>query len=331
MDTGADLISLDDRDAWNEALEGIPHAFAHTWESCRIIQLSTGQPTFLFVWEGDGHRVVCPLSERGFGKATDVVTPYGFSGFVGTGPAPDAQSAWRRFAKDRGWVCGFIQMNPLFRRPFPLDPGEYQSYKNIYVFDLRREQEELFSRLPRSRRRAVHRWTRSDATFVDDPERVRRFGEREYGPFLERKGSRGGAPVTSAEAWERLVASPNTVAFGAEVDGELVAVNVLVFTEYAADDLLLVSLPGHEHLSMAFQWEGILRLRRLGIEHLNIGGGVQPGDGVEQFKSDLGAEPMPLGALKQVFDRDRLVSLCEQAGVDQHISYFPPYRAASSR
>jgi hypothetical protein len=329
MEQLGQLIPLDDRAAWEDALCGIPHVFAHTWESCSATHLATGARTSLYVWEGGGARVVCPVVERPGETYVDVVTPYGFSGFVGTGPAPGLPDAWRAFATERGWVTGFLQMNPLLPSPFPLEPPEFVVYKDVYVFDLRRGEDELFARLPKSRRKAVRRWERSDGRFVDDPDRLRDFGLRELPRFLDRKDAGDGWPVFDEAGWDLLLASEHTTVFGAEIDGDIVAINVLVHTHQLADDLLLVSLPGFESLSTAFQWEGLVRLKRQGIEHLNIGGGVSPGDGVERFKATLGADPVPLGALRQVYDRETYMDLCQDAGVDPDADgFFPPYRGA---
>ena len=41
------LVPTSDPDAWRRALEGLPHAFAHTWESCRAMELTTGHETHL--------------------------------------------------------------------------------------------------------------------------------------------------------------------------------------------------------------------------------------------------------------------------------------------
>ena len=39
-----ELVGLGEPDRWREALSGIPHGFAHTWESCHAHRLTTGDP-----------------------------------------------------------------------------------------------------------------------------------------------------------------------------------------------------------------------------------------------------------------------------------------------
>jgi hypothetical protein len=51
-------IPLDAGSEWDLALEGTPHAFAHTWAHCHGIHLTSGLPTFLYCFEQDGGRIV---------------------------------------------------------------------------------------------------------------------------------------------------------------------------------------------------------------------------------------------------------------------------------
>jgi hypothetical protein len=59
-----ECIPLDSPGAWKDALQDIPHAFAHTWESCRAVYLTTRLPTYLYCFEDESARIVCPIAER---------------------------------------------------------------------------------------------------------------------------------------------------------------------------------------------------------------------------------------------------------------------------
>src|SRR5262245_52018476 len=110
-------IPLDDRADWHVALEGMPHAFAHTWDHCQAIARSSGQVTHLWsARDGEG-RYACVFAERKYGGLVDVVTPYGFTGFVGSAPSADLEAAWRRFAVEREYVCAYLVLNPVLSSP----------------------------------------------------------------------------------------------------------------------------------------------------------------------------------------------------------------------
>ena len=109
------LISLDSSIEWKEALLGIEHAFAHTWENCYAMQLTTGFRTSLYCLEADNVRIVCPIAERIFEKHVDIVTPYGFSGFAGTDDYPEFREQWSSFVESRRVTsAGYIALNPAF-------------------------------------------------------------------------------------------------------------------------------------------------------------------------------------------------------------------------
>jgi len=82
-------ISLGSPTEWKDALKGIKHAFAHTWENSHAMRLTTGFNTYLYCFESNHVRIVCPIAEREFEGHVDIVTPYGFSGFVGNGNFSD--------------------------------------------------------------------------------------------------------------------------------------------------------------------------------------------------------------------------------------------------
>jgi hypothetical protein len=91
-----ELISLNDAAGWRNALAGLPHAFAHTWEyvSAWAQTLRSSETVWLYVAEQAGWRRVCPLAERDWRGQRDIVTPYGFSGFTGNGMPHDGRAGW---------------------------------------------------------------------------------------------------------------------------------------------------------------------------------------------------------------------------------------------
>src|SRR5215216_2711522 len=107
-------IPLSSPGEWKEALKGIKHTFAHTWENCYAMQLTTGLETYLYCFETGNIRIVCPISERVFQGHVDIVTPNGLPGFVGNSDYPDFSYHWKNFVKRQGYVCGYIGLNPIF-------------------------------------------------------------------------------------------------------------------------------------------------------------------------------------------------------------------------
>jgi hypothetical protein len=325
-------IPLSAHDAWNHALIGIDHAFAHTWESCHAMHLTTGWPTFLYVFESADATFVCPFAERTYEDEIDIVTPYGFSGFVGKGRAAGVLEAWSELARERHYVCGYIGLNPV------LDDGDLgrdshaDSYNEVFILDLRRSEGALFDALSTNRRREIVKWRRRGAPLVVDRERLSRFVLERYADFMARRGA---APTYgfSRETLEELFSLDDVVLVGAGDTEQLEAVAVFAHTPAVADYLFGVSLPGGEHHSGVLVWEGARQLQELAIPVLNLGGGIRTGDGVADFKRRFGAAPVPLRRLRQVYDSARFGALCRRAGADptNWSRYFPPYRAVGGK
>jgi hypothetical protein len=321
-----ELIPLDDGERWTTALADVPHGHAHTHGFCRAVQLTSGARTYLYRYESQAGRVVCALAEREHAGEIDVTTPYGFGGFAMSGGCAGFAAAWREFARERGWVCGYIALNPLFADAAAFAPEEVRVHNRLYLLDLREPPERLWARLSRNRRRQLRDWEAIGARLELDRTRLAEFLVDNFAAFFARRGA---GPAT---AFRR-----HTVAAIAELhDVQLVgtgnrgldAVAAFGYTPHAGDALFAVSRPGGERHSARLVWWGVERLRELGVASLNLGGGIREGDDVAEFKRRFGAAEAPLASLRQVYRPDVYERLCADAGVSPERSgWFPPYRA----
>ena len=325
------LIPGDAQAAWERALEGLPHAFAHTWTSCAAMARTTGASTWLYTWESGDARAVCPIAERSYGGAVDVCTPYGFSGFTGRGNWSAALGDWKQFAGNRGWVCGYLVINPALVDSALFDPNDVRTHNELFLWDLRRTEDELFASLSDNRRRQVRAAERSFAGIEVDSPACRQFVLDHYNAFYESRAARSVYQLSNATL-EMLVSSPQAMLVGARGAEGIEAVSTFVYTPYVADYFAGIHAPAGRTYSAALLWRGAVELKRRGVPVLNLGGGVVPGDGIAEFKARFGTSRAPLSALAQVYQRDVFVRLCAHAGADpdDRSGYFPPYRRATA-
>jgi hypothetical protein len=322
-----ELIPLDHAAEWKAALHDIPHAFGHTWESCRAMQLSTGMDTYLYRFRGGSSTIVCPIAERVFLGQTDIVTPYGFSGFVGNGRHPEFPMLWKKFAACQGWVCGYIGLNPILQRTVAQDDADMYTHSEVYVLDLTLEESDLLVNLSANRRRQLRDWERSGSSVIADRQLLADFVLREQEEFFH---SRGATAVChfSRETWLFLFELPNVLAFGAMSGSSLAAVTLFAFTPTIGEYLFNISTGDGARFSTPLLWHGVRSLRTLGVRFLNLGGGIRPGDGVAKFKQRFGGCVLPLRSLRQVYDPAIFARLCHETKVDPRgrSGYFPAYR-----
>jgi hypothetical protein len=320
-------VPLASANEWRMALADISHGFAHTWEFCSAIAQTTRYDTFLLGIEAAEGRAVCPLSVRPIGQYADVVTPYGFGGFVGTLPAEQVRQAWRQFVREQEYVCGFHTVNPFGSMAAVFALSDLFQAAVLYVLDLSLGVESLEQRLDENRSRQVRGWHALGPRHVtSDKERLLPFLVREYDDFVARRGA---APTYrfTAQTLERIVLSQNVAIHGWHDEGVVKAVVVCGWSDTAADYLFNVSLPGEERHSAMLVWSAIVDLVNRGLATLNLGGGIRPGDGVARFKERFGPRAIPLLCAKEIYREDVYDTLCGSETARSRVGYFPPYRA----
>jgi hypothetical protein len=319
-------ISLDSPDEWRAELIGIPHAFAHTWESCYAMHLNTRFATYLYAFEEAGSRIVCPIAERRYGGHVDIVTPYGFSGFTGNRECQDFPEHWRRFAVNRGYVCGYVQLNPLLQNCSYFEDVDVHRYNTIYAIDLTQDIDSIVSGFDRGRRQQIEAIERRPSRIIDDRHALTVFLLRETAEFFRRRQA---SPIYqfSEETLAFLAACDNVHVTGAGTDGRVEGVAMAAYTPYIGEAFLQVSVAGGQHLAAEMVWHRLKFLKSRHIPWMSLGGGVVNDDGIAKFKARFGAKKLPLSCLKQVYRPALYASLCRQAGKnpDEISGYFPPY------
>jgi len=322
------LIPLESRVEWCAALEGIPHGFAHTWENCDAMQRTTGLPTFLYCFERGNTRIACPIAERKLDDFVDIVTPYGYSGFVGTESTDEFPRLWSEFAKQRGYVCGYIGLNPALRNNGYVDPATVVPHNDVYLLDLTSDPQKLWEALSEKRRKQLRDWETVRTNIVQDRQALSRFFFEQYERFFVRKKADQAYAGFTHGTLEKLLGSGSALVIGAPATGSLEAVFVFTFTPHAAEGLFNISTEKGREFTAMLTWFGVKYLKEHGIPVLNLGGGVHPNDGMAEFKRRFGAKRVPLESARQVYRRDVYDRLCRAASVspDMTSGYFPPYR-----
>jgi hypothetical protein len=323
-------ISINDREQWESALTGIKHAFAHTWDHNYAMYLTTGYPTHLYYFQDATTKIVCPIAERSFDGFTDIVTPYGFSGFVGDGEQEGFADYWKNFAADRGFACGYIGLNPLFENNTYWHAHDVHQQNHVYVLDLTLSMDDLFARLHTNRKRQLRNWENWSARLVSDKEVLHDFFQSNYHKFFTTKNASPSYNF-SLETISHLLSLHNTLVVGAGMGEAVQSVSVFAHTHDVADYLFSVCLPEASELATHLLWSGITQLKSLNIPLLNLGGGISEGDGVAQFKKRFGATKLPLKCLKQIYSQKKYEHLCAITNTSPAAmeGFFPPYRSSA--
>lgn len=325
MMEGISIVSLDQQERWEAALstDGLP---SHSWGYARALRDSGIEPELAVVRSG-GSRMLLPFFAREWAGTTDIATVPGLSGASIDPASPAPLATWRRHAEEQGWIAGYIQLAPGCELVRDDRKEELGAHNEVYLLDLR--QEDPLSNASEIVRRKIRRAERSGATLVEDlgllagavvelhPQTMRRVGASSVYDFSS----------ATLESW---TAYSGSLALGARLEEKIEAVTLFVVRGPRAEFLLNGSTDSGRELAAWLFAEAIPRLRERGVEWLNLGGGIRPGDGVAQFKQRFRPEARPLRRVRQIYDESRYAELCARAGVGLDSDWFPAYRSASA-
>lgn len=333
MGQGGRTIPLSRPQAWLLALQGLEHGFGHRPEYAAAAAAVTGLDTFLWIYEEAQGKAACVVSMRPGDPGPDLVTPLGFAGFVLQGQPDGLAAAWARYWDREGVIAGFVQLSPFqspenWRSRLPGFGPWLGPARECWCWDLRPEPDELLCAMSPKHRQLLHKWQRESSGLCWDVDAVLPQFCELYAAFLQQNPL---SPIYNYGERElaALATAPGAMLVGAAgTDGRIEAAMLFLSANGFAESFLSASTVAGRWHSRALYWGGALKLRESGVRHLNLGGGIAPGDGLSDFKQRLGAQRAPTLALRQVFDQARYQAACEHAGVDMAASsYFPAWRA----
>lgn len=322
------FISLENRAAWESHLQDIPHGPAHLWSYNAAIFESSHLPTFLYAASAQGFKAACSIAVREkFGKK-DIVTPYGFGGFVSSGQYSNFADSWSHFISKEGFVCGYIAVHPLFGQKSFFNKQECSVSSHIYMLNLDQPLEAIQQQFAKVHRYELRQWQKSNVTIVTDKSRLINCFPLLYRQTLERVNA-ASVYHFSAETLMSVIESNNTIAVGAEMNNTIEAISLFIHSSFGAEYFLNAATENGRVHTRGLLWTGMELLKKLGIPILNLGGGIKPGDDLDNFKRRFGGVPYACNIVKQIYNRDFFEDICQKAGVfgQTKNAYFPPYYA----
>lgn len=319
------FVPLEDREEWNRQLKNISYAPAHTWIYNKAIALSSKLETFLYCASTTIFKAVCPIAVREKLGQRDIVTPYGFGGFISRGNHIDFHRNWHAFIASTEYICGYIALHPFFCNLSHFQYAEMNATTKIYSLNLQQSSETLFNQLAKIHRYELKQWKNSNVKIILDPTRLKIILPDLYKQTL----LRANASTVYHFSTETLfnIVDNDAVMIGAEINGEIEAISIFLYTPHIADYFLNASTINGRYHTRGLLWSAIAILKELNIPILNLGGGIKPNDGLDDFKRRFGGKLSDYNVLKEVYNDSAFKKLCQQAGVNQlaNYPYFPPY------
>jgi hypothetical protein len=307
------------------------HPYPHTWEYCAAMAESSGLETFLYAGTADGCRIVCPLSvRRKEPEAPELVSPYGFGGIVtagGPGSSGMVRDEWNRFLNDNRFVTAYVMQNPCFPLPVDCWGGDVEAHHPVYLMDLTLSTEQLWEAMCKTHRYELRRWEKNPkGNIVTDRGRLKKAIAVLYPETVKRVGA-SSVYDFAGKTLDALADARGSLLVGVEDETGIPAVAVFLYTSCVAEYFVNASSPEGRKYTRVMVWTALKMLKDLGVQRLNMGGGVKPGDSLDDFKRRFGGRQVCGQVLKKVIRPSRYERLCEKYCRGDYASagYFPPY------
>ena len=272
--------------------------------------------------------LVAPLVVREIpgGGGLDAVSPYGYPGVVAAGTAGDRGDSPRFSVDDVDWAAtGLVA---FFARGTALGPHVLAGADRgtLQIHDPAEKRKSRPTDRRQIRRNEEQGYAVTLTAGPDSGEDSRAGFRRVYEQTMDRTAATRryyfdrawfDAALSSERTWLVTVTGP---------DGEIAAASIGALS----DGVLHYFLSGTDdrHLREAPMKNLLVALQDLADElgaPLNLGGGLSPGDGLEEFKRGFANRREPFVTHEVVCDRDAYDRLSAEAGVAE--GFFPAYRA----
>jgi len=317
------VIMLEDRDEWIWETRAFSFP-SQSWSYAHGLSASGVNPQLAVVRTEDA-RMVLPFYERSWRGTVDISTIVGGCG-ASIFPASTAPLVlWREFAASSGWVAGYLQLSSSVAFADP--PGsEFICNNTDFIIDLRLENFIQFA--SRTLRTKVRDAIRAGATLVDDRRLLSHRFQELYPAAMRRLGASSHF-VFSEETLRRWTLDKDSVILGAAVNQSVESIWIFRIAAPIAEASIMASTESGRYLSPWLICQAASRLRGLGVDLLNLGGGLRAGDELYQWKERFHPIRRPRWVARQIYDAAKYQELCRVAGVCPDGSWFPPYRAVS--
>jgi hypothetical protein len=316
------ILTVADRGQWEE-VEIAGAAPSQCWRFAAALMASGYDPRLAIVDAG-GSRLLLPFIQRTWREHTDIATLPGLSGASIVPPSGAPLARWHEFAAASGWVCGYIQLSPM---TYPNVPAETITSHRTHVFRINPSTWDRQKTPSTIIRRKLAAARRSCASISPDRSAVVARLWTLYQETLSRFGHRPNFTSETLSHWSR---DPQNVVVGLMVDGSVEGAQLVHVHEHQAEVQIVATTDRGRRFSALLYAETLERLAERNVTCCNLGGGGNPGDGLFMFKTWLGATPVPLRAIRQIYDVPTYETLCRTAGKEQADSYFPVYRTVSN-
>lgn len=338
-----EVLTIDD-ERWDSIVESFDNYSVHYLSGYLKAFQGTGEEEpFLFYYNDGKNRGLNVAFKRdisnvhglkgiGKNKYFDLITPYGYGGFIFDGNSKIIQEAYNDYCKNNRIVCEFVRFN-LFADAWKYYDGDTETRTHNIVRRLNIPLEDMIMDFKHKVRKNIHAAERNGLVVEihekDKETRLDDFLDIYYGT-MQRNNAKDSFYFDKS-FFEDINNMENNAAYFYVLSGDKVISTELViydknncYSYLGGTDSDYFPLRPNEIL----KYEIIKWAYTKNLKNFVLGGGYGSDDGIYNYK--LGFDPNGVYDFyigRKIFDRKLYDELCDLKGSDKNSQFFPSYRS----
>lgn len=259
------------------------------------------------------------------GGRKNLIPSYGYAGVRLDVNHPVDLDTFKLPLQRSGATAVFFALQETGLEQFGNDPS-YVARLPSYEMDLRLSEAELRSNVSKRRRSKLVPKIDQPISFCDnDKERLLPFFLEYYTDAMARLNACGRF-VFDHDILTALCMLPSTDMIGVLIEDKIELVMLHGHVNGRAEFIFSGTSEAGRNLASIALWHSALWYQSNGMTHFHLGGGMKVGDGLDDFKRQLGGTRLLNGGLKYVLEPELYAELCARMTQEERESgFFPPY------
>jgi hypothetical protein len=317
-------VNTNNKNDWDKALEGITTSVYFSWEYIASISLNYDSGVNLIKISNSDSGVILIITTRTKDNYVfDAYSPYALDGIYFWGKDFDIiHKKLIEYLKENRIITYYLISHPGFQSTVS---KIFQEHRTIYQLKIDKELEDLWKGFHPNHRYEINKFAKINHEIIDNKSLL-------IEPLIDlyqKTTSRVNASSTylfSKKTLRDLNQSEITYIIGVKINGTIECVVIFLYGSNWAEYFINASSDIGRQATRTLIWEGIKRLKFKGITNLNLGGGINENDPLDQFKRRFGAQSQKLLLMKGITSKYEYERLCKQYNIlSDNNNYFPPY------
>jgi len=270
------------------------------------------------------------LDSIGENKFFDLITPYGYGGFIIEGDYEVIQNTYNEYCKNNNIICEFVRFN-LFSKTWEKYDGEIETRTHNVVRSLDIPFEDMLMAFKHKVRKNIRQATENGlkVEVYETGEKLDDFIRIYYGT-MKRNEAKDSFYFRKEFFEDMNQMFANVAYFNVLNNDEVISTELVIYDENCCYSYLggtnseFFPLKPNEILKYAIiKWA-----YSKGLKNFVLGGGYGCDDGIYEYK--LGFAPHGVYDFyigRKIFDNDLYKKICAEKNVDINSSFFPAYRS----